>query len=408
MRKTIVLVTGIVTTIISGFVFANEDIIFGTVVLEDGNEITGSIRWDEEEYLWIQQFNGKKHTGPDLSKLSAKNRNLIEESIPGPQVEVFGLTVEFVKWLGDSEIEPNEFAVRFGSIRKMDFKRDELLELTLHNGKTMLVEGGSNDFDTDIIVIDTAGSESKLDWDDIDLIHFENGPANAVRFDDQLFGTVTTEFGTFSGQVVWDKDERFGDEQLDWEEGDNEKSADFKQIKRISKLDDGSRISLISGEELDVDGTNDVNDENRGLYVIGADFGFANIPWSAFISVEFHQPVNVAAQKDFTQESTLRADVQTQDRQYENIEVSLDLDRNHTAESLFAKVGTVRLNIPLSQINQISINNDQVAIATISGNSYPVSMDSVNKRTPYLLLLEGDQQQLLAWKDIREINFKHH
>jgi hypothetical protein len=39
---------------------ADSGRLYGTVVTTEGKEITGAIRWDDEEVFWTDHFNGKK------------------------------------------------------------------------------------------------------------------------------------------------------------------------------------------------------------------------------------------------------------------------------------------------------------------------------------------------------------
>ncbi len=131
----------------------------------------------------------------------------------------------------------------------------------------------------------TGAGEIKLKWDRIDEIRFMSTPASIKKtFGAPIYGTVYTEKGDeFRGYIQWDHDERLSVDELDGDNRDGEMSIAFSKIKSIEKEGNGSLVILEGGREFKLRGSNDVNNENRGIIVNVSEFGRVDIPWDELI-----------------------------------------------------------------------------------------------------------------------------
>ena len=106
-----------------------------------------------------------------------------------------------------------------------------------------------------------------------------------------ITGTVYDENGdAFTGQIRWDNDEEYGWEILDGNYRGVEFDIAFENIKSIEKLSGrSSRVTLWDGRQFKLRDSNDVNDENNGIYVAtGSDRKDEEVvDWEDFDRVEF-------------------------------------------------------------------------------------------------------------------------
>ena len=58
-------------------------------------------------------------------------------------------------------------------------------------------------------------------------------------------------------------------------------------IAMIEKEGDGSMVTFRSGRKLFLSGTNDVNDDNRGIIIKDPEIGKIKLGWDSFKSVTF-------------------------------------------------------------------------------------------------------------------------
>jgi hypothetical protein len=95
-------------------------------------------------------------------------------------------------------------------------------------------------------------------------------------------GTVVTESGQeYSGGIAWDNDESVSWEMLNGELDGVEFQVEFGHIARIQKTRRGALVELKDGRVFELDGSNDVNDDNRGITVRTND-GSHEIEWEEF------------------------------------------------------------------------------------------------------------------------------
>ena len=126
----------------------------------------------------------------------------------------------------------------------------------------------------------------KVGWDDFADVTFTEAPADADRvlFDGgrSITGSVVTESGeSLTGTVRWDNDEASTWEMLNGESRGVDFEIEFAQIARIEKSGRGALVTLRDGRSFELSGSNDVNDENRGI-VVDTGNGVRKVPWEDF------------------------------------------------------------------------------------------------------------------------------
>ncbi len=384
--------------------------IYGTVVLRDGGEVTGALRWDDEELLWLHHFNGNKAAAFDLNELAARDRELILANQPGPQIEIDGHLVELARWLGGGELRPQFFGLEFGAIAALEPGRGDQVKITLRDGSVIEADGGSNDIGSpDIQVMVGDGSVQTTDWDDIERIAFSAPATPAPEFPPHLYGRVRTDAGDFEGFVEWDQDERRASERLDGEVDGIDEEIEFGSIRSIAKEGDGSRVTLTDGEQKLVTGTNDVNSENRGIVVTGPAFGQVEIPWTAFQEVTFFSPpAELPRYADFAELKVLSGSVTGRDGRRHAGALVFDLDQFHQGECLEGRGNGVLYRIPLrliAALEPIDARHTRVELVTGAALVLGVRNDVTEDNGGVVVRNPGREPAYLPWREVKTIEF---
>ena len=403
---------------VSGISLADSGRIYGTVNTNDGDSITGAISWDDEEVFWTDHFNGNKAEPTDLSRLSAADQELILDRQPGPQLDFNGTTIELVKWFSGGTLEPQDFYLEFGSISIIEPLGGDKVKVTLRDNSVIQGDGGSNDLGADVMVRSDDGTLHEIDWDDIKTVVFAADSEEAASVGEHLYGKVKTKSGDFQGKVQWDHDERVGSEKLDGDVDDNEVSIEFSNIVSITKVKtkekNGSQVVTKDGSNRFMDGTNDVDDDNRGIYVDDPRFGRVDVTWEHFISVEFirdpgQQPL--ATYADFEQVGRLHGTVVLQDGTSISGHLTYDVDESTSAEMISGRTEAgLRYMIPLRLVSSIIREDEEtVRVKMIKGNDLTLhgERDVNHKNNGIIIDVENEGAKYIEWQLVKSISFSH-
>ncbi|MBT8395350.1 MAG: hypothetical protein HKO65_01335 [Gemmatimonadetes bacterium] len=251
----------------------------GTVVLDEDTRFTGYIAWDMEKILTSDTLQGFTSDG--------SRRDLL-----------FGRI---------TELRPSGR----GS------------ELTLADGATIeLFESDDVDEGNDGIQVSDPGMGLVLlEWDELERVRFHppEVPISPGSFDTarRLRGTVTTTDSTeLTGWIRWDGDEEYSWELLDGQDGDLIFDIEFGLVASIDRFvgvttsvevgatgvnvqtapTEGATVTLRDGRAFELDGSNDVDDGNSGIFLVldssgqspdDAEAEWVLVKWEDFRSVEF-------------------------------------------------------------------------------------------------------------------------
>ncbi len=227
------------------------DRLYGTLTTRSNDTFTGWIVWDADEALTDDLLDGEQ-----------RNR--------------------------DREIP-------FGKIRSIERRSSSSARITLKNGDEITLKG-TNDVNSSnrgiSIFVENFGVV-KVGWDEFDRIDFEEAaaPVEYSRFDGGklLKGTVYTDSGeSYSGHIRWDDDEEYTWEVIDTELKGVEMDIELSNISTIRRKGCcSSIITLWDGSEFKVKGSNDVDDENKGIFVILSSGEEIEIDWDDFDYIKF-------------------------------------------------------------------------------------------------------------------------
>lgn len=253
----------------------------GTVDLREGPSITGYVSWDATDILSSDTL-----TGTDSS---------------GRRQEILFGGVAAIRPRGDGS------------------------EITLTNGERFDLSGHDDvdDGNDGILISDPGLGLVEVDWDEIERVRF-HPPELAAGLDAfdggrRLRGTVLTADSTeLTGWIRWDGDEEFSWELLDGRDGHLTFDVEFGQIASIERIREVSigltigptgadvendrtewaRVTLLDGRVLDLDGSNDVDDSNKGIFVLEEGSGaspddeealWVMVRWDDFRAVRFER-----------------------------------------------------------------------------------------------------------------------
>ena len=390
----------------------DQGFIYGRITLTDGSTLQGPIRWGTEETFWHDMFNSSKEENEYSVYLSSKDlKEINRKSHRGSGFERFLRRVfgGFERY--SDELTNHQFVCRFGELKEMKLKGRSTVILTFKDGKHLIVSGGSNDIRATITILDQESGETELKWDKIRTIEFLPVLQQLKeKFGQPLYGTVSTRSSQFKGYIQWDHQECVNTDKLDGECDDEDISIEFGEIKSIEKFRSGSLVTLHSGKEYYVHGTNDVDDDNRGIVINDLNFGKILVEWDEFDQVVFEKnPGNLpAGYDDYSEPKELIGKVRTRDGKEYAGRIVYDLDEALDFEIISGYQEDIQYEIPLRNIKTITPSGSCCSKITLkNGSTIELEEERDIDKDNDGLLVWGDAEEptYLAWSKIKEITF---
>lgn len=410
MKVTYLLSLSIIIYLGSANVLSAQDgaFIYGKVTTFSGNSYQGQIRWGNEETYWSDIFNSVKTRDTNLKYLSLDDRKEKDEDRKG----LLGIDWKILSiWEDEYSRTSHQFTSQFGDIKTLEMRGSDRVRLTLKNGVEFDLKGGSNDLGATINIYDFELGKIGLQWSRVERVDFSNTPTQlAENFGDPLYGVVkTTRKGNFEGLIWWDQDENIGTDKLDGDIRSEDVSIEFHKIKSIEKDGRGSQVSLYSGKQLYLVGSNDVNHENRGITVSVADVGAVKIPWSDFVRVDFEKNPDLSAfyYNNFNNPIGITGTVKIIDNQNVTGSIIFDLDEAWEFEMLEGDDDKIAYQIPFRNIKKIIPKNYNYSIIELkNGESLLLGdrRDVSESNDGVLVFIPGNEDPTyIRWKRIDEI-----
>lgn len=222
----------------------------GTLMTASGVSYTGNVRWDLDETIESDVLDGRGDGGEE-----------------------------------DPEIP-------FSEIARIDWESARSARVTGRDGRVVELRG-TNDVNREIRGIEISDDglgRVIVHWEDFDYLRFH--PPGEAGTDDgaadtqggagagsgslpgrepgaPIRGVVYAQDGrVIEGEVRWDNDESQWWEMLDGWSRDTEFGVEFARIATITRLSAESvAVLLLDGRTVALDGSNDVDDRNRGIFV---------------------------------------------------------------------------------------------------------------------------------------------
>ena len=380
--------------------------IYGTVTTYN-NSYTGQIRWGTEEAFWNDFFNAQK-MGDEYyeSILKKSGDNKKEES----EWAINSWNPSSI-W-ENRKYTRHEFTTQFGNINSIEPRGKDRVRLVLKNGERIELDGsGYNDVGAKITIFDPELGDVKLEWSRIDKIEFQEAPENHIPSGGgPIYGTIETFKGSYTGFVQWDHDERLGNDVLDGDSRDGRVSIAFKHIKSIESEGNACFVTLHSGRNFTLRGTNDVNSQNDGIIVTVPEIGEIDIPWKVFDRAEFIKTEDTRdAYMKYQSPKGLSGTVETYRGDKFSGRLVYDVDEAWEVETLEAKDGDVEYRIPFAKIKSISPKNAYYSVIEIRngdklllGEGRDVSSDNDGI---IIFPSSGGEPVLIKWREVSEVVF---
>jgi hypothetical protein len=402
----LIVIVGIATAVLAFAVEtkaqSHEGFIYGKVYTNNAT-YTGVLRWDNEEALWSDMFN------------AAKSRDQFKQMVPeksGNEESWFNIDWSFGS-IWENKMIAHQFNTQFGNMSQITIRSDNNARIKLKNGKEIEVNGeGYNDMGARIQILDKELGTINLAWEKITRIEFLPTPAKAdAVFGAPLYGTVEcARKEKFSGFIVWDNDERLSSDRLDGDSDDGDVSIRFSEINSLEKEDNGTRVTLRSGRQLHLTGSNDVNGENRGVLIASPELGVVKVSWRAFRKLTLSTPTTAGqTYEQFKAPVALRGTVSRLDGDDLTGQIIYDIDEMLDIEMLEGEENDIEYTIPFKNIKKITPKNyDYASIELRNGQSLLLGggQDVSTKNGGLLIFVKGKKEpEYVRWKNINEITF---
>ncbi len=262
------------------------------IVIEDAKE--GEIEFDWDEIESVELFQGpadlKSEFGERLyGTMTTRHGDEYTGWVSWDADELFTNDVL------DGEYKDHTRKVAFAKIKAIERRNSSGATLTLTNGEKIVLRE-TNDVDDSnrgVAVYDPAIGQITADWDELEKLEFKAPPASIAynRFDGgkRLQGTAYADDGTkYTGEIRWDDDEEFTWEILDGEYRDLAFDIELGNIKEIKPVGfHSATVTLWDGRSFKLRDSNDVDDDNNGIFVKTNGGKEIEIEWGELDRVEF-------------------------------------------------------------------------------------------------------------------------
>ena len=199
----------------------------------------------------------------------------------------------------DGEEKGRTRKIPFGKIKAIERRSRNSAWVYLKNGDQMKLSGTNdvNSGNRGIVVKDPYFGRVTIEWEDFDRCDFLEGEEKYLKNYDEfdgghpLYGIVYDEDGeSYEGYIRWDDDETESWELLDGEYRGLEVDVEFSQIESIErKSSNGAKVTLKNGNSFKLEDSNDVNDENKGIFITTKDGKEIELDWYDFEKVIFKE-----------------------------------------------------------------------------------------------------------------------
>ena len=374
--------------------------IYGRVETEAGDTYQGQIRWGTEESFWDDIFNANKVRNENLDLVDhGALRRLRARHWSGWDI------------FGDRDPDLTHlFAVRFGDLKRIEVRGRNGLVAEFRNGDQLKLEGGSNDVGARITVVDPRLGTRELEWNRIRTVEFMDTPSRLqATLGEPIYGTVKSGRFDFTGRIQWDNDECLTVDKLDGHTPDGKVSLAFADIAAIRKHRNGALVTLKSGGDLYLTGTNDVNRENRGVVVVVPGIGSVKIGWADFDEVRFRRaPDTGPGYAEFAKARDLGGRVVTRDGRYDG-RIVFDLDESWDFELLHGKSHDTEYLIPFRDIARIRPEGWRRSVVELH-MGLEIELEGsqdVSRKNDGLLVFDGKREPTyIDWREVKEVVFR--
>lgn len=266
------------------------------LVVSDPERGTVSLRWrDLDEVEFQPAPRGATPSAGDRLHGTLRTRGGMEFTgfVSWDVDEILGSDVL------DGEERGRDHEIPFDRIAAIERDGPSAARVVLANGEEITLRGTNdvNDSNRGISVSDPELGQVTVDWDSFEDVRFHPAPAGSGGYDEfdgghALWGTVETEDGeSVTGWIRWDNDESWSWELLDGEMDGVDFDVELGRVDRIARRGSwGSEVVLRDGRSFELEGSNDVDDGNKGIYVTLEGGETVLVEWRDFRALTFDHP----------------------------------------------------------------------------------------------------------------------
>lgn len=345
--------------------------LYGTVTTVYGAEFTGYIRWDRNEGSWVDLLDATKPRARGGSSVSG---------------------------------------IRFGHVERIDVTGRDAAMFTLKSGDRMELRSNASDLGSGLralIVDEDDGSSAEFEWRDLESVQFTT-PGDTPPAQSRMYGTLTTRSGMeLTGYVTWDIDEIYSTDMLDGDADGRRMSIPFGEIEEIERYSSwGSRVTLVDGEQLVLEGTNDVDGSISGIEIADPGLGAVKLQWNDFERVRFHGTDAEAAFTLFDGGAPLRGTVVTEDGDEYSGDIVWDADEAFTWEMLNGRVSGIDFHVEFGNIERIEKDGRGVVVTLKDGRTFEMSgSNDVDSGNRGITIRTDGRDYEVDWTDFAEVTF---
>lgn len=383
--------------------------LYGRIRTTGGDVHEGFLRWDQNEGHWTDALDASKRIP---SRYRREVRDLRATQAERPRgVTILGFRLP---WNDDETPTSATAMIRLGHVRSIQVLDEGYALVTLKSGQEQEFRASTTDFGRSgrgIFIGTGPAEELQFDWDEVDRVDLIEAPGGLESsFGHRLYGTVQTADGfEFTGWIAWDRDEIFETDLLDGDEDGQRRSIAFEDIQSIERMSQrSSRVTQTNGGILELSGTNDVNDGNRGITVSDAGLGRARIQWHEFAIVRFFEPPQMLPYDAFDGGHLLFGTVTREDGSQVTGEIRWDNDEAWSWEVLDGEWEGIEVDVELGLIEVIRRKTMRSAEITLrDGRAFDMrGSNDVNQENKGIVVRTADGAVVLVeWDEFAQVVF---
>jgi len=263
------------------------------IVIDDPKEGEVSMDWNDLDEIEFKECEKAGKEERLYGQVETRNGETFKGFICWDIDEVFCSDIL------DGEERGTKRKVPFDKIKAIERRSRNSAWIYLKNGDQMKLSGTNdvNSGNRGIVVKDPYFGRVTIEWEDFDRCDFLKGGEEHLKNYDEfdgghpLYGTVYDEDGeSYEGYIRWDDDETESWELLDGEYRGVEVDVEFVQIESIErKSSRAAKVTLKNGNSFKLKDSNDVNDENKGIFVTTKEGKEIELDWYDFEKVVFKE-----------------------------------------------------------------------------------------------------------------------
>ena len=384
--------------------------LYGRVTSTDGHTVEGYIRWGTNEAGWFDILHSSKPI-PDRNRRDAERLGWEPEEREN-RIEILGIGITLPAER-TSISRTAQSGIRFGHVSSLERLGGSRARVLLRSGEELELEGGGDLGSSlgKIVVEDVRGGSVEMDWSDLRSVDFMRAPDVGARIGERLYGTLVTRGGDrFTGYVAWDIDEVLTTDVLDGDENGRDREIPFGRIRAIARNSSRSaRVWLHDGTEMVLDGSNDVNDDNRDILIADPRLGEVRVEWDELDRLELTRAPAAPELAAFDGGRRLRGTVEATGGQRHSGLIRWDNDEEYTWEILDGQLRDgIDLDIEMGSIASIERRGYSTSIVTLrDGRRFELGesndVDEDNKGV-YIERADGGLV-LVPWDNFRSVVF---